>query len=309
MGFSAQKWAQQSGVCSVCTYHTQLDRYVRFYATKHGLLDKLKPRLAVQKLFSTFYGGCDLVAVPNEAIGDKLVTKMGIPRNKIGYFPRGVNTTQYTPKLRSRAFRRSHLGVADDGDVVVLWAARLVKEKGSDVFTQAITHLFTNETLLLHHADLLARVKIVIVGSGPERDAMARQLPEGRTTFPGHLSGDELRTTYASSDIYFFPSHTEAFPNTLLEAQASGLAVLAPAYSVNLALVPPGFGLLVDEHADAAQFADGLFTLLHDKAYRKNIATHAIAVAKNRTWTKAFDGLLACYDRCRALGKRAPPRV
>ena len=68
-----------------------------------------------------------------------------------------------------------------------------------------------------------------------------------------------------------------------------------------------------DSRVDQPRFLQrpriGLFTLLHDKAYRKNIATHAIAVAKNRTWTKAFDGLLACYDRCRALGKRAPPRV
>jgi hypothetical protein len=92
LGFSAQRWARDNGVCAVCTYHTQIDRYVRFYTAKHSLLDKLRPRIAVQKLFSTFYGGCDVVAVPNSAIADKLVLKMGIPRAKIGLFPycRGV---------------------------------------------------------------------------------------------------------------------------------------------------------------------------------------------------------------------------
>ena len=48
------------------------------------------------------------------------------------------------------------------------------------------------------------------------------------------------RPVYASADIYFFPSHTEAFPNTMLEAQASALTLLAPAYSVNRELVVPG---------------------------------------------------------------------
>ena len=45
----------------MCTYHTQLDRYVRFYTAKHSFLDAFKPRIAVQKLSSTFYGGCDVV--------------------------------------------------------------------------------------------------------------------------------------------------------------------------------------------------------------------------------------------------------
>ena len=108
LGFSAQRWARDNGVCAVCTYHTQIDRYVRFYTAKHSLLDKLRPRIAVQKLFSTFYGGCDVVAVPNSAIADKLVLKMGIPRAKIGLFPycRGVLFLLPCAAMASRRQRR-----------------------------------------------------------------------------------------------------------------------------------------------------------------------------------------------------------
>ena len=87
----------------------------------------------------------------------------------------------------------------------------------------------------------------------------------------------------------------------MLEAQASGLAVLAPAYSVNRALVPAGSGHLVDEHAGPAEFADGLFTLVRDARYRRGVARAAVDVARNRTWAKAFEGLLSCYDRCDKL--------
>lgn len=304
LGFSAQNWARETGRCSVCTYHTQLDRYVRFYTEKHSFVDKLKPRLAVQKLFGSFYGGCDVVAVPNAAIGDKLVAKMGIPAEKIGYFPRGVNTTQYRPSRRDDAWRRKEARAGKD-EVVVLWAARLVKEKGAVIFAESVAALLSNASFAARRdggAAAIAKMRIVVVGDGPERDFMLNRLPPEITTFYGHLSGEDLWRAYASSDIYFFPSHTEAFPNTLLEAQASGLAVLAPAYSVNRALVPHDAGLLVDEHAGPAEFAEGLYTLITDTKRRKRIAQAAIKVASARTWDAAFGDLSACYDRCKALG-------
>lgn len=310
LGYSARRYARSVGKCSVCSYHTQIDRYVRFYTQKHGIIDKLKPRIAVQRLFADFYGGCDVVAVPNHAIAAKLVAKMGIPWSKIGFFPRGVNTTQYNPNRRNDTWRRSELDAGPD-DVVVLWAARLVKEKGADLFAEAIHVLFHNAS---YPKTFLDRVRVVVVGAGPELATMQRHLPKHITTFVGHASGAKLWTAYASSDIYFFPSHTEAFPNTLLEAQASGLAVLAPSYSVNRDLVPSDAGFLVDEHAGPADFAKGLFELIVNTTLRHTIARHAIDVATTRTWDAAFASLRSCYDRCndilrtrRAL-TTAPPR-
>ncbi|KAJ1457997.1 hypothetical protein M885DRAFT_514558 [Pelagophyceae sp. CCMP2097] len=308
LGFSAQRWARQQGRCAVCSYHTQIDRYVRYYTAKHSLLDRLKPRVAVQRLFGSFYSGCDIVAVPNDAIGDKLVAKMGVPREKIGYFPRGVNVTQYNPKRRDAAWRLETLNARPD-DVVILWAARLVKEKGAALFADAIAALFRNASLggaagadeAAHGAWLEARTRIMIVGDGPEREAMRSTLPPRITHFMGHVSGEDLWRAYACSDVYFFPSHTEAFPNTLLEAQASGLTVLAPAYSVNRDLVPRDAGLLLAEHAGAEDFAEGLWRLITQPDLRRKIAARAVQVARKRTWDAAFGDLTDSYDRCQKL--------
>jgi len=307
LGYSAQAYAKKTGRCTVCSYHTQLDRYVRFYTQKHGFLDKFKPRLIVQHLFGNFYNGCDVVAAPNEAVADKLVAKMNIPRSKIGFFPRGVNTTQYNPNRRNADWRRKVDAGPDD--VVVLWAARLVKEKGADLFAASLAHFFKHAP-----AAETNRVRIVVVGDGPERDAMRAALPPKLTTFLLHLSGENLWQAYASSDIYFFPSHTEAFPNTLLEAQASGLAVLAPAYSVNVALVPRDAGYLVDEHAGPADFSAGLLSLITNQTARKQIAKRAVDVASARTWDAAFGELQNCYNRClkknrKRAEKNALPRL
>lgn len=295
LGYSARSYAKQQGRCAVCSYHTQIDRYVRYYAQKHGLLDKLKPRIAIQKLFGDFYGGCDIVAVPNAAIADKLVAKMGVDRSKIGFFPRGVNTTQYNPLRRNETWRLVELG-AKPTDTVVLWAARLVKEKGAGIFADAVKLLF--KTYSADHAEVLESIKVLVVGAGPEQANMQKSLPRHLTKFIGHASGPLLWCAYASADIYFFPSHTEAFPNTLLEAQASGLAVLAPGYSVNRDLVVNGSGYLLDEHAGPEEFAQGLFDLTVNTTKRRRIASNAVSLASTRTWTAAFAQLRACYDRC-----------
>lgn len=300
LGYSARAHARKSGKCALCSYHTQIDRYVRFYTKKHGLIDKFKPRIAIQKLFGDFYSGCDVVAVPNRAIGDKLVAKMGIPRHKIGYFPRGVNTTQYNPGRRNDTWRRIELG-AQPTDIVVLWAGRLVKEKGANLFSETIRTLFRNDTLADRSRKVLDSVRIVVVGAGPELDTMRRSLPHYRTYFLGHASGPPLWCAYASSDIYFFPSHTEAFPNTLLEAQASGLAVLVPGYSVNRDLIVNNSGFLVDEHAGPLEFAQGLWELLVNTSHRRQIAANAVHLASTRTWSAAFASLRACYDRCASI--------
>lgn len=46
--------------------------------------------------------------------------------------------------------------------------------------------------------------------------------------FTGFLTGDELRSSYASADIFFSPSATETYPIVFLEAMRSGVAVVGP---------------------------------------------------------------------------------
>ncbi len=63
--------------------------------------------------------------------------------------------------------------------------------------------------------------RAVIVGSGPELDKFRTLSPPDIMTL-GHLEGEDLSAAYASSDIFFFPSHTETFGNVTLEAIPPG---------------------------------------------------------------------------------------
>ena len=76
--------------------------------------------------------------------------------------------------------------------------------------------------------------------AAPRRAALRERLGE-HATFLGWLEGDDLARAYASADVFLFPSRTDTFGQVVLEAQASGLPVVA-----------------VDEGGPATLIADGV---------------------------------------------------
>ena len=72
------------------------------------------------------------------------------------------------------------------------------------------------------------RLHLLLAGGGPEEDRLRARLGDA-ATFLGWLDGDDLAVAYASADLLLFCSETDTFGNVVLEAQASGLAVVAVA--------------------------------------------------------------------------------
>ncbi len=76
----------------------------------------------------------------------------------------------------------------------------------------------------------------MLAGDGPERERLAARLGE-HATFLGWRHGTELARVYASADAFLFPSATDTFGQVILEAQASGLPVVAVAEGGPLSLI------------------------------------------------------------------------
>ncbi len=98
----------------------------------------------------------------------------------------------------------------------MLYAGRLTREKGADLLAEAF--------LAARERD--PRLHLVLAGGGPEETLLRERLGE-HATFLGWLEGDELADAYASADVFLFASRTDTFGQVLLEAQASGLPVVA----------------------------------------------------------------------------------
>lgn len=176
LGHSAVWWARRRGVCSVCTYHTAFDRYPQYYNAPFA-------RPFLQLLIGSFYNQCDLVAVPSYAAADQLI-EAGVLRDKMGFFPRGVNTTLYNPNKRDPLWRRDVFGTESDDEVVILWVARIVREKGIDVFIRAMRGLFGRAAELRGTEGELPPLRLVIAGHGPDLDWLKTALSVRNSAYP-----------------------------------------------------------------------------------------------------------------------------
>ena len=136
--------------------------------------------------------------------------------------------------------------------------------------------------------------RVVIVGDGPDRGFVERALPHA--IFTGFLSGEDLATAYASSDLFVFPSDSESFGNVTLEAMASGLpCVCADATGSRSLVVPDQTGFLASAD-DADGFARAATALIEDAGLRRRMGEAARARALSYSWDETMARML-CYYR------------
>ena len=136
--------------------------------------------------------------------------------------------------------------------------------------------------------------RAVIVGDGPERAALERQLPQ--VVFTGFLEGDDLSEAYASSDIFLFPSETETFGNVTLEAMASGLPCVCADATGSRSLVMHGLSGYLAKPGNAHEFADWIATLMGDPELRQRMGAAARERSLGFSWDDAMARMLG-YDR------------
>ncbi|HUF08244.1 MAG TPA: glycosyltransferase, partial [Rhodothermales bacterium] len=130
LGYRALKIAQRWGVPAVASYHTHFSSYLKYYG--FGSLES-----AMWKYLANFYRQCEHIYVPSPSMADVLWDH-GIT-DGLRLWSRGVDTSRFSPALRSLEWRRAQ-GVRDD-EVLVSFIGRLVWEKGLRVFADVIDGL------------------------------------------------------------------------------------------------------------------------------------------------------------------------
>jgi phosphatidylinositol alpha 1,6-mannosyltransferase len=147
----------------------------------------------------------------------------------------------------------------------------------------------------------------VIVGDGPARPALAKALPDA--IFLGERRGGQLARLYASFDVFAHTGPYETFGQTIQEALASGLPVVAPAAGGPLDLVDHGrTGYLVPP-CDATALTETVAALVGDPARRAEFGANARAAVEGRSWTAVGDELIGHYVAVHSGGLPAPMRI
>lgn len=272
------QWAQARGVPAVGAYHTHFPTYLRYYKLPFA-------ERTLWRYFRWFYNSCARTLVPSPPIMQEL-RREGIDR--LVLWPRGVDAAAFNPTHRDEDFRRK-LGVPEDG-VVFAYVGRFVSEKNVEAVAEAWAAV----------RERCPRARFLWIGDGPRRELIRKLTPDAH--FTGYITGAELSRAYASADALVFCSRTETFGNVILEAMASGLAVVTLAGTALAHHVDAARGGIAVASATAAEIGAAMVQLHDDAELRRTLAANALAYAKTQTWEAIFRDQFAVYVE--VLGER-----
>jgi glycosyltransferase involved in cell wall biosynthesis len=225
-----------------------------------------------------FHNDASCTTVPTQALAGELQS-WGFER--LSVVARGVDTERFSPVHRS-ADLRAAWGV-EPGDPVALYVGRLASEKNLGLLARSYAVMRQSEP----------RMRLVIVGDGPERASLAAACPQAH--FAGMQTGVELARHYASADLFVFPSLSETFGNVTIEAMASGLPVLAYDHAAASELLRDGQGGVAIAVGQEEHFMAQAGALCSDPARRLLLSQQARQIALGRSWESIvtrFEALL-----------------
>jgi len=264
LGVRGMAVAGRLGIPAVAVYQTDLAGYARTYMGTGGA--------TAWRRIRSVHAAADRTLAPSTAALHDLEAH-GVPRVRL--WPRGVDTVRFRPEHRDEALRRE---LAPNGELIVGYVGRLAPEK---------------QVELLAGVCGLDGVRVVVVGEGPSGPNLPRALPGA--VFLGRRTGDELARIFASLDVFVHTGPFETFCQTVQEAMASGVPVVAPAAGGPLDLVAHGrTGLLVPP-CDAAALRDAVWSLAADPALRAAFGVRARHMVEGRTWAAVGDALIEHY--------------
>ncbi|MBU6533185.1 glycosyltransferase family 4 protein [Streptomyces sp. NPDC057245] len=272
LGVRGMAAAARLGVPAVAVYQTDLAGYARTYMGAG--------EAAAWRRIRSVHSAAELTLAPSSAALHDLRAH-GVPRVEL--WPRGVDTVRFRPGRRDEALRRE---LAPDGELIVGYVGRLAPEK---------------QVELLSGVCALDGVRVVVVGDGPSRAGLEAALPGA--VFLGRRTGDGLARVFASLDVFAHTGPFETFCQTVQEAMASGVSVVAPAAGGPLDLVAHGrTGLLVPPR-DAGAVRDAVWSLASDPALRAAYGAAGRLAVESRTWAAVGDRLIGHYTDVLAARK------
>jgi phosphatidylinositol alpha 1,6-mannosyltransferase len=205
---------------------------------------------------------------------------LGISR--VAVWGRGVDLELFSPGRRTTsAVEELRRAWAPQGERVVGYVGRLAPEKQVGRLIELCG---------------IPNTRIVIVGDGPDRQELEDRFTGYPVTFTGRLSGDELANAYAAMDVFVHAGTEETFGQTIQEAHASGLPVIAPSIGGQRHLIRQGIdGYLVD-HTRWGAFREAVENLVGNEVLLRGMSQEAYRAVADKSWEKNNQALLGHYE-------------
>ena len=281
LGTRAQTFAKRLRVPIVASLHTRFETYPAYYGLGWA-------RPLVEAHLHRFYRRSDHVLAPTAGLVEEMKHLRGDDRASL--WSRGVNRDLFSPARRDGRWRREQ-GISD-GEIALLFFGRLVLEKGAGLFGETVHAL----------RDRGIRVRPLVIGAGPAENLFT-SLPGAILT--GHLEDDALARAIASADVMLTPSTTETFGNVVLEAMASGLAIVSADAPSTRALLDDGRTGLLCPPSDVQAYADAVANLIVDPDRRRQLGSAAREESAAYSWDAASAAVERAYRTILAAARDA----
>lgn len=195
-----------------------------------------------------------------------------VPPRKLHQIYNGVDSVRFHPRTGPRP------DFAHPDSIVFGSVGRMVEVKDYPTLTAAFIQLIRQQP------ERARRARLVIVGDGPARDTCLALLQRAGLAHLAWLPGErhDIPDIMQALDVFVLPSRNEGISNTILEALASGLPVVATAVGGNLELVEDGVNGMLVPPGDVAAMAQALLGYLDAPARIAEHGTHARQRAEQR---------------------------
>jgi phosphatidylinositol alpha 1,6-mannosyltransferase len=283
LGGQAIAAAQRLGIPSVAIYQTELSGYMERYN-----MGAAKPLL--DKAVAAIHAPATLNLAPTKQTAQYL-RELGI--GSVDIWGRGVDLALFHPNRKAEAATDAMRAKwAPNGEKIVGYVGRLAAEKQ----VHRMAELFGAVD-----AEGSAGTKFVIVGDGPERKRLESEFAGQPVVFAGKLTGLELAAAYAAFDVFVHFGTEETFGQTIQEAQATGLPLVAPNSGGPMFLVDHGETGYLAHPTKAEAFTPLVAGLLADDTQRARIGENARRAVLKKSWEANNAVLLEHYGRAMEL--------
>ncbi|MFA6918789.1 MAG: glycosyltransferase family 4 protein [Patescibacteria group bacterium] len=244
---------------------------VPFYNKRFYWLDKF----IFQHLSKVIWKKAKAVVANSQGLKD--LAQKTVPNQEVAVIYNGIDMDEFRP-------------VADkSGEFTIISTSRLIRRKGIEHLISA----FIDFEKIYHDA------KLIIVGDGDLKDELSSIVNsagvDGKVDFHGSVSHDKLPELYRSADVFVLPSLNEGMSNSLLEAMASGLAIIATDTGGTGELVDDQNGIIVAQNS-AAEIYDALETIYNDKDLLNQMKISSREKVAVFSWAKVGERYKSIYN-------------
>jgi glycosyltransferase involved in cell wall biosynthesis len=232
---------------------------------EHGLLESHRRHIAVQRWL---WPRTDQLLAVSAQLANQMSQLVNLPRQKIEVVLNGVDTERFHSEYEVQADHRAYFGLPATGQLIGT-VARLVPVKNCLGLLHAVAKLRLEGI----------RVAVALAGDGPLRGELMQTAHELQISDAVHFLGDvaDVDRFYRAIDIFVLNSHSEGMSNTILEAMASGLPVVATDVGSNSELIAAERTGIIVPAGDVVQLADALAGLI-----RRPARCRALGIAARR---------------------------